>query len=122
MGVYSPEEYFKKLYPGWFSETGLAEAIFYVLIFTLLMLAFYLYIQYFEKRKYKIGDEIYCGKFIKDYIYDIKIIKLNGEWLAIKINMHTMERTNLKRGDLRKVIDYINRNFDFKCKYNGEDI
>ena len=122
MGVYSPEEYFKKLYPGWFSETGLAEAISYVLIFTLLMLAFYFYIQYFEKRKYKIEDEIYCGKFIKDHTYDIKIIKLNGEWLAIKINTYTMERTNLKRGDLNKVIDYINRNFDLKCKYNNKDI
>jgi len=91
MGVYSPEEYFKKLYPGWFSETGLAEAISYVLIFTLLMLAFYFYIQFFEKRKYKIGDEIYCGKFVKDYTYNIKIIKLNGEWLTVKINTHDGE-------------------------------
>lgn len=118
MGVYSPEEYFKKLYPGWFSETGLAEAIFYVLIFTLLMLAFYAYIRYFEKRKY--GEDIDCGKFIKDYTYNIRIIKLNGEWMAVKINMHTMEMTKLRRGDLNKVIDYVNRNFDLNCKYSDE--
>jgi len=119
MGIYSPEEYFKRLYPGWFTETSLADAIFYVFIFTLLMLAFGIYIQYFEKRKYEIGEEIYCGKFIKDYYaYNIKMIKTEGkEWLAIKVNTHTMERTRLRSGDLNKVIDYIHRNFDIECKH-----
>ena len=118
MGIYGPEEYFKNLYPGWFTETDLSEIIFLVLLFTLLMLIFSYFIQI---RKHKIGDEIYCGKFFKDYMYYIKIMKTkNDEWLAIKINMNTMERTMLRRGDLNKVIDYINRNFNLKFK--DEDI
>lgn len=122
MGVYSPEEYFRKLYPGSFSDTSLADAIFYVVIFTLLMLIFYIYIQYFEKRKYEIGDEIYCGKFVKGHTYKIKLVKLNGEWLAIKIDTHTMERTRLRRGDIDKVTDYINRNFGVECRHKSEII
>lgn len=123
MGMYGPGEYFKTLYPDWFSETSLEKVMFYVFLVFLLMLAFYIYIQYFEKRRYEIGDEIYCGKFKKDYAYNIKIIKvINGEWLAVKINMYTMERTMLRKGDLNKVLDYVNRNFGFKCKYMGERI
>src|SRR5574341_1546139 len=106
MGVYSLQEYFKHLYPGWFTETNLAEIISYVLLFTILMYAFYLYINYFEKRKHKIGDEIYCGKLIKDYTFDIRLRKtMDEEWLAIKINTDTMERTMLRRGDFSKVAD-----------------
>lgn len=117
MGVYSPEEYFKNLYPGWFTETNLAEIISYVLLFTILMLAFNFYIKHLEKRKHEIGDEIYCGKFIKDNNFDIKLIKtMNEEWLAIKVNTDTMERTMLRRGDFSKVVDYIDKNFGLKCK------
>lgn len=122
MGIYSPEEYFKNVYPGSFHETGLIEIIFYVLMFTLLMFAFNIYIQYFEKREYKIGEEIYCGRFTKRYIYNIKIIKLNGEWLAVKINTYTKERTNLRRGNLDKVVGYINRNFSLRYKNNNRNI
>jgi len=32
MGIYGPEEYFKNLYPGWFTETDLSEIIFLVFI------------------------------------------------------------------------------------------
>ena len=117
MGVYGPEEYFKNLYPEWFAETNLSEIIFLVLLFTILMLVFGYYIQNFQKRKFKIGDELSCGKLNRDHNYNIKIVKVsNDEWLAIKINMDTMERTMLRRGDLSKVVNYINRNFDLKFK------
>lgn len=120
MGIYSPEEYFRKLYPGWFSETSLSTVMYYVFLFFLSMLTFYIYIQYFEKKKYNIGDEIYCGKFKKDCA--IKIVKtMDEEWLAVKINMHTMEKTMLRRGDLSNILDYVNRNFGFKLQNIKKD-
>lgn len=125
--MYSPEEYFKKLYPEWFHVTTLSEILFYVFLFFLLMLAFYFYIKYFEGKKrikmpindnkYEIGDEIDCGMYGKLYDkYRIIIRKVrDSEWVIYRLTFNTEDNVEkevpLMRGDLRKIMDYMNRNF-----------
>jgi len=108
---YSPEEYFKKLYPDWFKETPFSEAIFYVFLFFLLMLAFYLYIRFFENKRrvkmlinnirHEIGDEIDFGSIHRRGRdnYGVMIRKISdAEWIAYKFPFGTKEKVPLRRG------------------------
>jgi len=127
MGMYSPDEYFKNLYPGWFRETTLFEAIFYLFLFFLLMSLYYLYLRFFERRskmiidnnKQEIGDEIDYGMHGKRLNYRLMIRKLRDtEWMAYKL-FRSGRKLSLRRGDLRKIIDYLNRNFGYNDEVFG---
>lgn len=127
MGMYGPDEYFKNLYPDWFRETSLFEALFFIFLFFLLMSAFYLYIRFFERRtrmiidnsKQEIGKEIDYGLYSKGSCYTLMIRKLSDtEWIACKL-FRSGRKLSLRKGDLMKIIDYMNRNFGYDDEVVG---
>ena len=129
MGLYSPDEYFKKLYPGAFGETSLSEAIFYLFLFFLLMSAYYLYLRFFERKakmiidnsKQKIGNVIDYRLHGNVLSYRLLITKVSDtEWMACKL-FRSGRKLSLRRGDLRKIIDYMNRNFGYNDGVIGFD-
>jgi hypothetical protein len=129
LGIYGPDEYFKNLYPDWFRETSLFEALFFIFLFFLLMSAFYVYIRYFERRtrmiidntEQEIGREIDYGLYGKDLGYTFMIRKLNEtDWIAYKL-YRSGRKLSLRKGDLMKIIDYMNRNFGFDDEIVGFD-
>jgi len=79
LGLYSPEEYFKKLYPGAFGETSLSEAIFYLFLFFLLMSAYYLYLRFFERKAKMIIDNS------KQKIGNVIDYRLHGNVLSYRL-------------------------------------
>jgi hypothetical protein len=121
MGLYSPNEYFKNLYPDWFRETSLSEAILYLFLFSLLMSGVCILIRFFEKRprliidneENEIGGEIELGMHCKGICYTLIIRKLTDtEWIAYKL-FRSGRKISLRRGDLKKIVDYLNRNFGY---------
>lgn len=129
MGMYGPDEYFKNIYPDWFRETSIFEALFFLVLFFLLMSAFYVYIRFFERKsrimidnsEQEIGKEIDYGLFGKELGYTYILRKLSDtEWMAYKL-FRSGRRLSLRKGDLMKVIDYMNRNFGFDDEVVGPD-
>lgn len=129
MGMYGPDEYFRNIYPDWFRETSLVEALFFIFLFFLLMSAFYVYIRYFERRarmiidnrEQEIGREIDYGLFGKGLGYTLMIRKLSDtEWTAYKL-FRSGRKLSLIKGDLMEIIDYMNRNFGFDDEAAGFD-
>lgn len=130
MGMYSgSDEYFENLYPSWFRDTSLSEAILYLFLFFLLMSGVGILIKYFEKRprliidneKYEIGGEIECGIRCKGICYTLIIRKLTDtEWVAYKL-FRSGSKVSLIRGDLKKIVDYLNRNFGYNDVVVGFD-
>ena len=66
---------------------------------------------------YEMGDEIDCGSIHgrgRDD-YGVRIRKISdAEWIAYKVPFRTEETVPLRRGDLKKIVDYLNRNFGYK--------
>jgi hypothetical protein len=129
MGMYGPTEYFTSRYPDWFRETSLSEAILYLFLFFLLMSGVGILIRFFEKRprliidneEIKIGGEIECGMHCKGICYTLIIRKLTDtEWMAYKL-FSSGRKLSLRRGDLKKIVDYLNRNFGYNDVVKGFD-
>ena len=127
MGLYGPTEYFTSRYPDWFRETSFFEAILYLFLFFLLMSGVGILIRFFEKRprliidneENKIGREIECGMQCKGICYTLIIRKLTGtEWMAYKL-FGSGRKLSLRRGDLKKIVDYLNRNFGYNDVVKG---
>lgn len=104
-----------------YSGKSLLEVLFYLLLFFLLMSAFYLYIRFFERRarmiidnsEQEIGEEIDYGMHCKGLCYTLMIRKLSDtEWMAYKL-FRSGRKLSLRRGDLRKIVEYLNRNFGY---------
>ena len=67
--------------------------------------------------EHEIGAEIDYGMHCKGLCYRLMIRKLNDtEWMAYKLFRSGRIR-ELRRGDLKKIIDYMNRNFGYKNSY-----
>ena len=129
MGLYGPSEYFKKLYPDAFRETSLSEVLFYLFLFFLLMSAYYLYLRFLERKpkliidnsKQEIGDVIDYRLHGNVLSYRLIIAKASDtEWMACKL-FRSGRKLSLRRGDLRKIIDYMNRNFGYDDRVIGLD-
>ena len=129
MGLYGPSEYFKKLYPDAFRETSLSEVLFYLFLFFLLMSAYYLYLRFLERKprliidnsKQEIGDVIDYRLHGNVLSYRLLITKVSDtEWMACKL-FRSGRKLSLRRGDLRKIIDYMNRNFGYDDRVIGLD-
>ena len=116
-----PDENFKNMYPGWFKETSLSEAVSIVFFFFLLMSIYYLYLRFVDRRerllidnsKHEIGDEIDYRLHGNVLSYKLLIRKVSdAEWVAYK-QFRSQRKVPLRKGDLRKIIDYMNRNFGY---------
>ncbi|CAG1000249.1 MAG: hypothetical protein OIN86_09160 [Candidatus Methanoperedens sp.] len=125
--MYNIEE-MRKLYPEWFTETHDLEVIFYLFLFYLLMLAYYLYLRYkirapmiIDNNKQEIGDEIDYKFRGNVSSYKLMIRKVSDkEWVAYK-QFRSKQKVSLRRGDLRRIIDYMNRNFRYNDRVIGFD-
>jgi hypothetical protein len=127
MGMFSPDKYFRDLYPDAFRETTPSEVISYLFVFFLLMSAYYLYLRFFERKerilidnnKQEVGDEIdykFHGNVLS---YKLIIRKVsNTDWVAYK-QFRSGRNVPLRKGDLRKIIDYMNRNFGYDNEVVG---
>lgn len=65
--------------------------------------------------KHEIGDEIDCGlhgKLHEKYRVTIKKVS-NNRWIAYSHVFLSRKETILRRGDLRNIVDYVNRNFGY---------
>lgn len=107
-----------------YREVGLLEVFLGVFLFFLMMSAVYILIKFFERRErliinnseQEIGDEIDYGMHCKGLCYTLMIRKLNDtEWMAYKL-FRSGRKLTLRRGDLRKIIGYLNRNFGYNDK------
>ena len=125
--MYNIEE-MRKLYPEWFTETHDLEVFFYLFLFYLLMLAYYLYLRYkirapmiIDNNKQEIGDEIDYKFRGNVSSYKLMIRKVSDkEWVAYK-QFRAKQKVSLRRGDLRRIIDYMNRNFRYNDRVIGFD-
>ncbi len=65
--------------------------------------------------KHKIGDEIDCGIHGRPDDFRLTIRKVGGdqEWTAYKFPFRTKKEVELLRGNLREIVDYVNRNFGY---------
>ncbi len=102
-------------------EVGIQEILPGIFLFFLMMLAVCVLIRFFERRgkitinnsEKEIGDEIDYGMHCKGLCYTLLIRKLNDtEWVAYKL-FRSGRKLSLRRGDLRKIIGYLNRNFGY---------
>ncbi len=127
--MYGPDEYFRNLYPDAFRETGLYEVLFYIFLFFLLMSAYYLYLRFLERRarmiidnsEREIGDEIDYRWHGNVLSYRLLIRKASDtEWLAYK-QFRSGKKRSLRKGDLGKIIDYMNRNFGYNDVVTGAE-
>ena len=107
-----------------YKEVGLLEVFTGIFLFFLIMSAVYILIRFSERRERKIinnseqeiGDEINYGMHCKGLCYTLMIRKLNDtEWMAYKL-FRTGRKLSLRRGDLGKIIGYLNRNFGYNDK------
>lgn len=112
MGTYGIDQY---------RDVSLLEVIVGIFLFFLIMSAVYFLIRFFERRERRIinnseqetGDEINYGMHCKGLCYTLIIRKLNDtEWMAYKL-FRSGRKLSLRRGDLRKIIGYLNRNFGY---------
>ncbi|NJD51598.1 MAG: hypothetical protein FIB07_01895 [Candidatus Methanoperedens sp.] len=106
---------------GEYTATDIFAPLFVVFLFFVLLLAYYLYLRFFERRsrmlidnsEQEIGDEIdyrFHGNVLS---YTLKIKKVNdSEWKAYKL-FRSGRKVSLRKGNLRKIIDYMNRNFGY---------
>lgn len=115
MGTYGADQY---------RDVGLLEVFIGVFLFFLIMSAVLLLIRFFQRRErliinnseQEVGAEIDYGMQCKGLCYTLTIRKLNDtEWMAYK-RFSSGKKLSLRRGDLRKIIDYLNRNFGYNDK------
>jgi len=118
LGIYGFE-------PEQFIEVNILDYLPYIFLFFLLCVAYY-YFRFLKRRdrmiidnnKHEIGDEIDYDFHGNVLPYKLMIKKVSDtEWLAYKL-YRVGKKLSLRRGDLRKIIDYMNRNFG----YNDEAI
>lgn len=130
MGMYGPDEYFRNLYPGAFRETSILEIIFYIFLFFLMMAAYFLYLRFFERRakmiidntEQDIGNEIDYQLHGNVLSYRLMIKKISdSEWMAYKL-FRSGRKVSLRKGNLRKIVDYMNRNFGYDDRVVGQDL
>jgi hypothetical protein len=107
-----------------YRNVGILEVFLGVFLFFLLMSAVLILIRFFERRdrliinnsEQKIGAEIDYGQHCKGLCYTLMIRKLNDtEWMAYKL-FSSGSKLSLRRGDLRKIVGYLNRNFGYTDK------
>ena len=66
-----------------------------------------------DNKEHEIGDEIDYYFHGNALSYRLMIRKVSDEeWMAYKI-FRSGEKVSLRKGDLRKIIDYMNRNFGY---------
>lgn len=68
-----------------------------------------------SNNKHEVGDEIDCGihgRGREDYRVTIRKVS-SDEWIAYKFPFRTKREVVLRRGDLRKIVGYVNRNFGY---------
>ncbi len=103
---------------GDYPVTGIIVALF---LFFMLASAYYLYLRFFERRAkmiidnddYEIGDELDYRLHGNVLSYKLMIRKVSdAEWMAYKL-FRSGRKVSLRKGNLRKIIDYMNRNFGF---------
>lgn len=65
--------------------------------------------------KHDIGDEIDCGIHRRGYDeYRVTLRKLGEiEWRAYKFGFRTKKEIPLMKGDLKKIVNYVNSNFGY---------
>lgn len=69
-----------------------------------------------QNSKKEIGTEIDCGihgRFHDEHRVTIRKISDN-KWTAFKYPFRTKKEEILKRGDLREIVDYVNKNFGYE--------
>ncbi len=107
-----------------YREVGLLEGFLVIFLFFLLMSAVLILIRFFERRKrliinnseQEIGAEINYGLHCKGLCFTLMIRKFNDtDWMAYKL-FESGRKLSLRRGDLRTIIDYLNRNFGYNDK------
>lgn len=115
--------------PGEYREGNIFEYLPIIVLFFLLYGAYYLYVRFLERRdrmiidnmEHEIGDEIdYCfhGNVLS---YRLMIRKVDDEdWKAYKL-FRSGREVSLRKGNLRKIIDYMNRNFGYDDGVIGFD-
>jgi len=107
--------------PGEYREVSILEYLPIIFLFFLLYAAYYLYLRFFERRErmsfdnneHEIGDEIDYNFHGNVLSYRLIITKVSEtEWMAYKL-FRSGRKVSLRKGDLRKIIDYMNRNFGY---------
>jgi len=107
--------------PGEYREGSILEYLPILFLFFLLYVAYYLYLRFFERRErmiidnneHEIGDEIDYNFHGNVLSYRLIITKVSEtEWMACKL-FRSGRKVSLRKGDLRKIIDYMNRNFGY---------
>ncbi len=122
--------------PGEYIEASILEYLPIIFLFCLLYTAYYLYVRFLERRdriiidnkEHEIGDEIDYYFHGNALSYRLMIRKVSDEeWMAYKL-FRSGRKVSLRKGDLRKIIDYMNRNFGyddgvigFNFSYNAPD-
>lgn len=85
------------------------------------MSVYYLYLRFADRRerllidnsKQEIGDEIDYRLHGNVLSYKLMIKKVSDtEWVAYK-KYRSERKVSLRKGELRKIIDYMNRNFGY---------
>ncbi len=116
--------------PGEYREVSVLEYLPIIFLFFLLYAAYYLYVRFLERRdrmiidnrEHEIGDEIDYYFHGNALSYRLMIRKVRDEeWMAYKL-FRSGRKVSLRKGDLRKIIDYMNRNFGYDDGIIGFDL
>lgn len=113
--------------PGQFGEVSILEYLPIIFLFILLYVAYYLYLRFLESRdkmildnnEYEIGDEIDYNFHGNVLSYRLIIRKFSDtEWKAYKL-FRSGRKVSLRKGLLRKIIDYMNGNYGYNDEVIG---
>jgi len=107
--------------PGEYIEGNINEYFPIMILFVMLYIAYYLYLRQVFRRdrmiidnnEHEIGDEIDYDFHGNVLSYRLIITKVSEtDWMAYKI-FRSGKKISLRKGDLMKIIDYMNRNFGY---------
>ena len=113
--------------PGQLREVSILEYLPIIFLVVLLYVAYYLYLRFLERRdrmildnnEHEIGDEIDYNFHGNVLSYRLIIRKLSDtEWMAYKL-FRSGRKVSLRKGLLRKIIDYMNGNFGYDDEVIG---
>ena len=115
------------IHPGEYTVTNIFVPLSILFLFFLMMSAYYLYLRFFEMRskmlidnsKQEIGHEIDYRLHGNVLSYTLMIRKVSdSEWKAYKL-FRSGRKVSLRKGNLSKIIDYMNRNFGYNDEVTG---
>ncbi|VVB55474.1 Uncharacterised protein [uncultured archaeon] len=113
--------------PGEYTVTSIFVPLSILFLFFLMMTVYYLYLRFFEMRsrmlidnsKQEIGHEIDYRLHSNVLSYTLMIRKVSdSEWKAYKL-FRSGRKVSLRKGNLSKIIDYMNRNFGYNDEVTG---